>query len=369
MQSSNPTRLFKHKTLLCLVVLLSGVVSGATAQDGSLAERLQAVQPKFLQTETLNDRGCEATANACVRPGDEIWLISTRHIETCTDDVNAVEVIKLIENDWFKQDFNSLKLAHDSDQEIQTIFYSHGNMTDLNWSIVRGLEFYENLFLNRPNGPRVRFVIWSWPSQRETIPLVDALVKSRRAKVEGRSMRAALDALDGQRPLVIGYSFGGQVVLSAMQAATSNWNGMPYRVTLIAPALERDYIHCEVDSTAIGESTSEVVAFVNGSDRVIRANSALCRRAYRRSGKCDYCMSSKLTSDVALNEIDLTGESPKKHAIALYGANPKIVGMIQSQVDSLALVFEQTLAVPDSLDSVVVPTDLVVPELLEVVPE
>ena len=112
------------------------------------------------------------------------------------------------------------------------------------------------------------------------------------------------------------------MIVSALQSPTENSSGEPFCVTPIAPALNRDFIHCEL----LLANTMQMNAFINRKDKVIWANNRnYCRRKYLGSGMCDHRISSKVGSPDYLSEFELGSDGCKKHSIAVYSQNQNII--------------------------------------------
>ena len=285
--------------------------------------------------EDVKQQADAMLASQQVQAGDEIWLVSSRSIANCSADVAGLCWYQLANGCLEPRTFADFQAAHESEPLTRSLFYAHGNNTNAAAAIVGGLTVYQNLFLQRNETTRVRHVIWSWPSEKEIFPIgKDADLKSRRAVSEGVTMRSVLDQLNGPRPILLGYSFGGQVVVSALQSPTENSNSEPYCVTLIAPGLNRDFIHCELDREMLAVNTMQMNAFVNRKDKVIWANNRnYCRRKYRGSGMCDHRISSKVGTPDYLSEFELGSDGCAKHSIALYSQNSNVVAGIRRQLE------------------------------------
>jgi hypothetical protein len=356
----------KRELFTIAAILMTALVTGsASGQIQSLADDLQSVRPNLFLSEDLNRCGIKATQDVCVRPCDQVWLVSTRQVCGPTLQTDQLKAIQLVRRSWQRTSVAEFQAAHAGDVNRKSVFYIHGNMTDLNWSIVRGLQVYKNLIGKDPNAPPVRFVIWSWPSERETIPVRDAIIKARKAVSVGYTFRAFLDSLSGARPVLIGYSFGSQVVAAAMQSPYRNEELGKFYVTLIAPAFERDFIHGTMDGGQLAANVHRLDAYVNATDRVIKANSCLCRRKFRRSNRCDHLVSSKLDGCWSfLTEVDIT-DCQSKHSITLYSQQPAIVGGFRKQLNEYCSACDSTEAMESIEDSKVLevePSIMMLPE-------
>ena len=286
--------------------------------------------------EDVKQKAAAMLASQQVQAGDEVWLVSSRSVANCSADVSGLCWYQLANGCLEPRTFADFQAAHESDPLTRSLFYAHGNNTKAAAAIVGGLTVYQNLFFQRSETTRVRHVIWSWPSEKEIFPIgKDADLKSRRAVSEGGTMRSVLDQLQGPRPMLLGYSFGGQVILSALQSPTENSSGESFCVTLIAPALNRDFVHCELDRDLLAANTMQMNAFINRKDKVIWANNRnYCRRKYLGSGMCDHRISSKVGSPDYLSEFELGSEGCKKHSIALYSQNLKVIARIRCQLEN-----------------------------------
>ena len=122
------------------------------------------------------------------------------------------------------------------------------------------------------------------------------------------------------------------MIVSALLSPTENSSGEPFCVTPIAPALNRDFIHCEL----LLANTMQMNAFINRKDKVIWANNRnYCRRKYLGSGMCDHRISSKVGNPEYLSEVELgSDDGCGKHSIALYSQNPRIVDGIRCQLEN-----------------------------------
>ena len=312
-----------------LLSLISIEASGADKHDPNrgLLKRFHKLDAEQLSKQLL--------VSQQLRAGDEIWLVSSRALTHCVADSSQLAWFQFANGCLNPRTFEDLQAAQESDPFTRTLFYAHGNNTSSDAAIAGGLTVYRNMFQDRDQPTRLRFVIWSWPSQRQTFPIgKDADLKSRRAVSEGELMRTVLDQIDGPRPNLLGYSFGGQVVVSALQSPTVLSSGEPFCVSLIAPGFNRDFLHLEMNRELLDANTKQMNAFVNKKDRVIWANNTnYCRRKYSGSGMCDHRVSSKLNGAPYLTEVELAHEACSKHSIALYSQNQNIIAGILCQLE------------------------------------
>ena len=134
----------------------------------------------------------------------------------------------------------------------ETWIFVHGNQIPSGLDVERGVRIYRQLRATRSCSGPIRFIIWSWPSERKTNRIADAKLKSRRIDAECFYLGSFLAATAGQGTHnIIGYSFGCRVVSGALHLAEGGTlcgrylpfrerPPVPYRVAFLAAAAESD---------------------------------------------------------------------------------------------------------------------------------
>ena len=236
---------------------------------------------------------CVGTDTICVEPRDEVWIVSTRQsdlnrCDQCRDDA-GFETTRLIHNDWCSREFSDLATCHQQDPEHVTVIIVHGNNTNEDWAVTRGMQFYEMMFGRVPcNRPPIRFVILEWESEKALHrPAPDYRLKSVRAVALAPRIGSMLNLLGGERPLLVGYSLGAQVVLSTLADLAANEgcadsiaNGVEqgFHVALIAPALDANFACRQLAEVRNNPLIRDAELFVNRNDRAVRASLFINRK-------------------------------------------------------------------------------------------
>jgi len=172
-----------------------------------------------------------------LRVGDELWVISTRHIPAGRSDYpgcgSALDLASFADVDvamyqagcWMMSSPAQIVEAINADQTRDNILFIHGNRTDLDWANLRGVETYESLVLQSeaevvacPTHGPVRWIIWAWPSDPVHGPRADLAIKRRRAIGQGRYLREFIQLLRVDSLGVVAYSLGAQALVSALCA-------------------------------------------------------------------------------------------------------------------------------------------------------
>lgn len=152
-----------------------------------------------------------------VRPQDQIWLVSTRHL-SCPSGKNqpALHVCRY-EQGWWQPATLAEFYAADS-AELVTPLYIHGNRIDAAEAGSFGLSVYFELVGKFDAEPPARFVIWSWPSDQIHGPLKDVQAKAERSDVEAFYLAHFLAGMQPDvRVGLVGYSFGARIASGALQ--------------------------------------------------------------------------------------------------------------------------------------------------------
>lgn len=158
-----------------------------------------------------------ATPSTKCEGDHELWLISTRHLcfpnwsdpSTYDFDVRRYDPSA----GWQESSFNEF-LAGPS---RFTVVYVHANRSSWSDAIQQGHMVYNSL-ASCSNSIPMRFVIWSWPSDRIRGALQDIRVKADRADVEGSFFGWFLSRLKpGTSVGLAGFSYGARIISGGLQ--------------------------------------------------------------------------------------------------------------------------------------------------------
>lgn len=170
-----------------------------------------------------NDTGLKDTSKCEVvcsdSRADDLWLISTRHLNCeCLDKTTSLVDLKIRhlvgQDQWI--DATLEEFLHGGPVDQPMLFYVHGNRVDSCEAIGRGLNLYHGL-LDCSGAARTRFVIWSWPSDQVHGQVQDVRAKAARTNIEGSYFAWLLSQIEPATPVSIAsYSFGARVTSGAL---------------------------------------------------------------------------------------------------------------------------------------------------------
>jgi hypothetical protein len=230
-----------------------------------------------------------------IRDIDEVWEISTRHLPQSSS-VADLENPKFRVSRWSPNDgwiVSSIEqyLAsvqglegdevdnNPSGAQLHNIVYVHGNWMPADLTRDRGLLIYRYL-AQRAQNP-LRITIFSWPSQREGIALLDVKENATVAEMQGLYLGSLLQKFPAQQELgIIGFSYGARAVTGSLHAMSGGHlcgrtlTKVAYpsqvRISLMAAAIDRQWL---LDGQRHGEALKAVHSIVNlynSQDPVLR---------------------------------------------------------------------------------------------------
>lgn len=191
-------------------------------------------------------------SECCVDQSDQIILASTRNYPSCpgrTLDFDKFNGFVYTPSGCFTGAEVSLL---ENDDHAETWIFVHGNQIPPDVAVQRGTKVYRRLRPYAAPEKPIRFIIWSWPSERDGGRLADARRKRKRTEAEAFYLGSFLSASAPTGTAnILGYSFGARVVSGALHlCGGGNLCGYklpdihrpaePYRVAFLAAAVESD---------------------------------------------------------------------------------------------------------------------------------
>lgn len=266
-----------------------------------------------------------ANEPARLRAGDELWIVSSR----CLPDLEKCSTMQPVkfevrrfqcETNWAASDEAQLMASFDAMPTMRTVVYAHGNWMTADNTVGRGSYVY-NRASQRAVEP-IRFIIYSWPSQRDGRPLRDVYEKADRSNTDTYYFANLLSRIPESTPLgILGFSFGGRVVgggLHMVAGGTLEGRTSPtwstqrqIHVSFIAPAFDRTWLTSNREYGLAMKNVEELVNIYNSQDPVLRRFRFLDRVttpiAAGFSGLADPRATQPLQADARIAQYDCGG--------------------------------------------------------------
>jgi hypothetical protein len=232
------------------------VIGGAAAHArADAADRTSAPIP-----ETSASDSC-VMCNG-IRLQDEITVVNVRGAcGSCDPEVlrRTIDIDTYAIHDeaghrrWMDIDLDSF-LA--SDPAVPTIVFVHGNQITASDAMREGVTVYRRLIKYGCDSPKIRFVVFSWPSAKIRGLLKDVRVKAARTGPAGCQLAWLIDQMPAETPVsLIGFSFGARIITGGLHILAGGTLGgslalhegaqqerRPMNVVLIAAALHAHWL-------------------------------------------------------------------------------------------------------------------------------
>jgi hypothetical protein len=291
--------------------------------------------------------GAQAHEACGKRTGDQVWLFNTRGLgcSGVTEALPDYRVEYFAQNAWYPSD--AAAFFKEDNPAQSTVVFIHGNRFSPGDAIESGWQAYHTLTRCLPPEQHIRFVIWSWPSDKVRGQIRDVRAKSCRTYVEGYYLARLMTKIDPQVPTgLVGYSFGSRVALGAAHLAGGgqlDGRVVPdlrkdaqssYRIAMLAAGVEDDGLLPGANFQMAMARTDLLLNFYNSCDPALKR--------YRFTDKCTRPTAmgySGIVGDSSLGpagarirERDVAGIIGKTHESYGYLNSESIMGEIRREM-------------------------------------
>jgi esterase/lipase superfamily enzyme len=274
--------------------------------------------------------------------GDDVWLVSTRHLPgICRLPVSANVLVEHRSSDgrWQRSETAALLAA----AERPLVVFIHGNRYGSADARQQGLQLARQMSSCRPAAGSARVVIFSWPSEQQGILLKDGRAKYDRAHADAHYLAWLLGQIEPTRPVaVVGYSFGALISLGALNdLVTAEQSGRsdiqpwmhrpaPTNFVFIAPAVRCDALAPRGPYRSAVECIHRLTLVINSRDDALRFFPLLDHDL--RADALGYVGMPRrwLPSQLDFTATDGAAIVGKSHALPLYLASPTLTRTIAS---------------------------------------
>ncbi len=232
---------------------------------------------------TVSSRGLAQSATTIC--GGEVWEISTRHLPCSACRVaNPIpfEVHHWSGCRWERRTIEEATGATSVNGIVPlTIIYVHGNFMERDNARERVRII--NSHLNRCSSEPYRLLMLSWPSQRDNRIIQDTRQNAQCADAEAYYLASLLQMVTAtsERVSLLGFSFGARTVTGALHLdgggtlpgtpiLPPSGPHAPYRVSLVAPAVDRDWLQANGRHRNAMNSVDQLVNLYNSKDPILR---------------------------------------------------------------------------------------------------
>ena len=274
------------------------------------------------------------------RPQDQIWLVSSRGVgcaSSCVAGDPQLQYFQYVDGQWFPA---SLELLLASDNSaVATTFYVHGNQVTSAEAKSMGISAYRQVAKKTSDPAPLRFIIWSWPSERMAGILRDVRIKAARANAEGYYMAWLIDRMQPDvRLTLMGYSYGTRVVTGALHVLGGGHvvgktlaervypERLPLKAVLMAAALDNDWLLPGHKHGLALTQVDHMLLLNNPCDRVLRRYRFIAPDRPQALGYTGLPMTASLAPHK--HKIKQVNICDRQHDWTSYLFSPRLVDLI-----------------------------------------
>ena len=212
---------------------------------------------------------------------DELWLVSTRSMSTNTcslhDPATGLRVYRI--DPCGHANASSVDALLAPTEAKLDVVYVHGNRVLSQEALACGVSQHHRLRRLRPEGVPIRWIIWSWPSERDGHSLNALREKANRTDAQAHYLAWLLKrmAISGNSLRMLGYSFGSRVITGSLHVCAggflrnpgfddSQWVNHRVHVAIIAAALDKDAFGPGNQHDLAGRNLASLAVFTNPYD-------------------------------------------------------------------------------------------------------
>jgi hypothetical protein len=213
----------------------------------------------------------------------DVWELSSRHLPEKFNCIHPIDpglrAQRYTPSGWQAEDLQNALV----DDGKLIILYVHGNFMERNNALDRVLIL--NNYLQQRSHRPYRLLMLSWPSTREPHPLRDVYENAESAESQALFVAWLLERLSMHSEVsLLGFSFGSRAVTGGLHLiaggsipgfryqTSSSMDSLQnrYRVALVAPALDRDWLATQGRHSQSLGTVSGLVNLYNSKDPILR---------------------------------------------------------------------------------------------------
>lgn len=220
---------FIHRTIRRTIVFAVAVAAAlaansALAQPGDFARSLAAdIGVVGEMGEPSRAAGFAAGMSCRVRPQDEMWVISSRHLDwpMHASDPPALKYWRWDCGTARWRKYRAEAFFQSDSAATVTMIYVHGNRIDSRQAVELGWYAYDAVVRRGGCDRPMRLVIFSWPSTRVVgTQMNDLRLKAARTNADGYYLGRLLAQIRHDVPVsLMGFSYGARVITGGLHVA------------------------------------------------------------------------------------------------------------------------------------------------------
>ncbi|MEE2643229.1 MAG: hypothetical protein VX768_21550 [Planctomycetota bacterium] len=266
-----------------------------------------------------------------LRPGDEFWWVSTRHLPLQACDFK-LRYYRFLDCQGHPSSLEELKTASRERPELVNLIYIHENRADLNKSEMRFWQNYNILVNQAPDAPPVRYIFFSWPADRIRGQIRDVKEKAIVCDYHAYYLAWFLCQIrDFNKPSLSGYSYGCRLGMDALHLAgggQKKCQALPEELLIRKPTFRAAFVATAMQNGCNGEgglcelsyrTLDHITLLNNSTDGVLKMFPLMDENGSAAIGREGICQVDRLPGGgQRLTQIDATCIAGRSHKLEDY---------------------------------------------------
>lgn len=287
----------------------------------------------------------DCQAKMVMRPQDEFWWVSCRHLPLKSCEVELC-YYRFENCEARESSLAELRAAHDANPELYNFVYIHENRADVNKSEMRFWQTYNILINQAPDAPPVRYIFFSWPADRIFGQIRDVKTKAVVCDYHCYYLAWFLCQIkDFHKPSLGGYSYGCRIGLDALHIAgggVKRCQALPPEMLVTRPTFRAAFVatamqnRCTPEGGVCGptyQTLDHLTLLNNSDDNVLKYFHRLTDNGASAIGREGVCGVECLPDGgQRLTQIDCCRIAGKSHKLEDYYKSEEVRQIIRDAI-------------------------------------
>lgn len=279
-----------------------------------------------------------------MRPGDEFWWVSSRHLplnaskfELCYYQYANCCALKRTSTD--------LQNAYLANPDLINLVYVHENRADIEKSKLRFWHNYNVLINQSPDAPPIRYIFFTWPADKIKGQMRDVNAKATVCDYHAYYLATLLSQMREFKFVSLsGYSYGSRMALDALHilgGGCKNGRTLPDSMTLQEPKIRAAFIATAMQNQCLPsgglcisayQTLDHITLLNNSKDKILRHFKRLPPKGRKAIGREGISVTHLADCGARLTQIDCTEITGRSHRLEEYYKSEQIRRIIRDTI-------------------------------------
>jgi len=287
-------------------------------------------------------QNCQAKME--MRPGDEFWWVSSRHLplKACEFELCYYQYVDCCAQ---KKTPTDLQDAYQANPDLINLVYVHENRADVEKSKMRFWQNYNLLINQAPNAPPVRYIFFSWPADQIKGQLRDVNTKAEVCDYHAYYLATFLSQMREFKFVSLsGYSYGSRMALDALHilgGGCKRGRALPEAMVLREPKFRAAFIATAMQNQCLPsgglcnhayQTLDHITLLNNSRDKVLRLFKRLPPKGSQAIGREGISVTQLADCGARITQFDCTEIAGRSHRLEEYYKSERIRRIIRDTI-------------------------------------